>query len=128
MKKTSAADAAAARDKVKTYLAAQPPGVRRALRALRDAIRAAAPDAEEAFAYGIPAFKLDGRPFVYYAGFKGHASLYPMTEAIREAHAKALARYETSKGTVRFPLEKAIPSALVKRLVKARAAEVRAKG
>lgn len=128
MRVDTGAPGAAPTARLKAYFAALPPATRARLTQVRDVVRAVVPDAEETFAYGIPAFTLDGKPLVYYAGWKKHISLYPMTEAIRTAHAAALAGYTMSKGTIRFPLEEPLPVPLVKKLVKARVGEVRAAG
>jgi uncharacterized protein YdhG (YjbR/CyaY superfamily) len=121
----SASDAAGARRQTRKYLAAAPPETRRRLKLIRDLVRRAAPYADEVFSYGIPGFKISGRPFVWYAAFAHHISLYPMTGAIRRAHAKALKGYKMSTGTVQFPLDKPLPIPLIKKLIRARAAEVR---
>ena len=110
---------------VRAYLAALPPDARRAAKQLREAIRAAAPGAAEHFSYGIPGFRLEGRPLMWYAGWKEHVSVYPLTAAMKRDHAKALARHETSKGTLRLSLDEKLPIALVKKLVKTRADEIR---
>ena len=98
---------------VRAYLASQPVAVRKELRKLQAAIRSAAPGAVEWFSYGVPGFRLDGKPLAWYGGWKAHTSLYPITPGMRKANADELDDYETSKGTVRFPLAKPLPVHLV---------------
>ena len=110
---------------IRAYFAAQPPMARAALKQIREVIKSVAPDAVDSFSYRIPGVKLDGKALVWYAGFTHHTSLYPIGEKIRTRYSAELEGYETSKGTVRFPLDRPLPIPLVKRLVKARIDEVR---
>jgi uncharacterized protein YdhG (YjbR/CyaY superfamily) len=116
---------ATAKDDVRAYLGALPPRARRHLGEIRRIIKSVATDATESFSYRIPGFRLDNRVFLYYAAFTAHCSIYPMGAKIRRAHAAALKGYKTSTGTIQFPLDKPLPSSLVKRLVRARMAEVK---
>ena len=110
---------------IRAYLAAQPPATRAVLKKIRESILSVAPGAVEGFSYRIPAVTLDGKALVWYAGFKHHVSIYPIGDAIKRKYAADLDGFETSKGTVRFPLSKELPVGLVKRLVKARVDELR---
>jgi uncharacterized protein YdhG (YjbR/CyaY superfamily) len=107
------------------YLASLPAAQRATLQKLRKAIARAAPRAEEGFSYGLPAFRLNGRPLVCFAATARHCSFYPMSPAVIRAHAEDLKRYETSKGTIR--LVTPLPAALVRTIVKMRIAELEAR-
>jgi uncharacterized protein YdhG (YjbR/CyaY superfamily) len=113
---------------VADYIAKSPRESRKSLRALRALVRAAAPRATEKISYGIPAFVLNGKNLVYIAGWKNHLSLYPVTAAVTQALKKEIARYQTGKGTLQFPLTDPLPKSLIKKIVKVRAGEVVARG
>jgi uncharacterized protein YdhG (YjbR/CyaY superfamily) len=95
---------------------------RAALEKLRKAIHAAAPGAEECIRYQIPGFRLDGKLLVSFGASKSHCSFYPGAHPV-ETHKKELERYDTSKGTIRFPADHPMPVALVRKLVKTRIAQ-----
>ena len=112
---------------VDEYISRQPEGAQPMLRQLRQAIRAALPGAEESISgYNMPTYRVDGRAVAYFGAAKQHCALYGVT---RDGFEEELAPYgDVSKGTLRFPLGQKLPVDLVKRLVKARAAQQVAKG
>jgi uncharacterized protein YdhG (YjbR/CyaY superfamily) len=108
------------------YIAGFPKDVQSILEKIRATIRAAAPKAEESISYRIPAYRM-GKPLVYFAGFKEHVSLYPVTAPIKKKFEKELSPYEMSTGTVRFPLDEPVPYPLIGRIVKFMVQEHQAK-
>lgn len=106
------------------YLAALPPDQRAALEKLRKTIRGIVPSAEECISYGVPAFRNDAGVLIGFAASKKHCSIYPMSGRIIAALKKELAGYETTKGSIHFLPEKPPPVALVRKLIKARMAEL----
>lgn len=111
---------------IDAYIAAFPPDVQHKLQALRAAIHAAAPQAQEAISYQMPTFKLRGN-LVHFAAYKGHIGFYPTSSGIA-AFRQALSAYHTSKGAVRFPLDAPLPFDLVKQIVRFRVEENLSKG
>jgi len=115
----SAAGAAA----VEQYLSAVPEPASSTLAKVRAAIRAAAgPEATETISYGMPAFRYKGM-LVWYAAFKDHCSFFPGNSSLIEEFGEELAGYSTAKGTIRFPVDKPLPAALIRKIVRARMAE-----
>lgn len=126
MKKKSHDRRAAAKSKgvaksVEEYLARVPQPARNTLNRVRAAIRSAAPaEATEVISYGMPAFHYKG-PLVWFAAFSDHCSLFP-TASVIEMFKKELKDFHTTKGTIHFPVDKPLPTALVRKMVKARLA------
>jgi uncharacterized protein YdhG (YjbR/CyaY superfamily) len=122
VKNQSAKEASAAPRNLEEYFAGVPEPARSILQQMRAAIRSAVPpDATESISYKIPAFKYNG-PLLWYAAFSDHCSLFP-TAAVIAAFKKELKGYTTSKGTIHFPLDKPLPTTLLRKLVKARVAQ-----
>lgn len=96
---------------------------RNALEKLRKIIHSAAPGAEEYISYGLAAFKHNGRPLVALGASQTHCALYLMSGTTVKAHEKELAKYDTSKGTIRFQPRKPLPATLVRKLVRSRISE-----
>jgi uncharacterized protein YdhG (YjbR/CyaY superfamily) len=104
------------------YLAGLNADKRAALERLRKVIRAAAPKAEECISYGLPAFRLNGRPLVAFGAAAKHCVFYPMSGSTVVAFKQELKDFDTSKGTIRFQTDKPLRNALVRKLVRARVA------
>jgi uncharacterized protein YdhG (YjbR/CyaY superfamily) len=110
---------------VDDYLAKQPPAARAVLERVRTAIRKSLRRAEETISYQIPAYKMEGKTVIYFAGWKNHYSIYPATRPLVVAFKKDLEPYEVNnKGTIRFPLAERVPVSLIAEIARFRAREV----
>ena len=106
------------------YLATIDVDARRTLESVRASIRKAAPKAEETISYGFPAFRLNGKLLACIRGARAHCSYHPMSGRVVAANRAALRDYETSAGTIRFPIGTPLPARIIRLLVKARIAEM----
>jgi uncharacterized protein YdhG (YjbR/CyaY superfamily) len=104
------------------YLNALPEGARKALQRLRETIKAAAPEAEEAIYYRIPTFKYHG-PLVGFSASKNHCSLHLMSPLLMQANRVELESYDTTTATICFPFNGSLPVPLVTKLVRERMIE-----
>ena len=112
---------------VDAYIQSFPGDVQQVLTAIRHAITDTAPQAIESISYGMPAYKLNGKPLVYFAAFKNHIGFYATPNG-HEAFKKELSAYKQGKGSVQFPSNKKMPLALIKKIVKWKVAENRSAG
>ncbi len=122
MKTTSRGKKRARTETVDDYLAAVPKEARAVLAKLRKTIRAAAPKAAEVISYQIPAYKHHGL-LVGFAALKNHCTFHVMSPTVLRAHVGELKGFDLNKASIRFPADKPLPAALVRKLVKARIAE-----
>jgi len=104
------------------YIADFPEEIQSLLNQVRSTIKQAAPDAEESIGYGMPAYKLHGRPLVYFAAFKNHIGFYATPTGHAE-FAKELSKYKQGKGSVQFPIDQPMPLKLIAQIVEFRVIE-----
>lgn len=113
-----------AKKEIGKWLAALPPERRAWMEKLHATVLAAAPAAVEVFGYGMPGTKYKGKTLAYYGAWKTHYAYYPATDAVIAADKTALKPLVAGRGTFRFPLDRPVPVALVKKMVKARVKEI----
>jgi uncharacterized protein YdhG (YjbR/CyaY superfamily) len=101
---------------VDEYLFHFSPDIQELLRQMRAVILENAPDVTESISYGMPAYKLHGKPLVYFAAFKQHIGFYA-TPTGHRAFKEELSAYKQGKGSVQFPLDHPLPLDLIKRIV-----------
>jgi uncharacterized protein YdhG (YjbR/CyaY superfamily) len=106
------------------YLATLDEPKRTVLEALRESILEILPEAEQCISYGVPAFKVNGKAVAGFAGFKRHLSYVPHSGSVLATLQDDTAAYETSKGSLKFTVDKPLPKRLVKKLVSARMREL----
>jgi uncharacterized protein YdhG (YjbR/CyaY superfamily) len=112
--------------RIDAYLAKLPADQRESLQRLRVQIARLLPQAVETISYGMPAFAIDGRAVIWFAGWKAHCSIYPLTDAFLKAHAEELKGYGRTKGSLHFTPQAPLPEWLVEQLVRDRLADVEA--
>ncbi len=105
------------------YIASFPEEVQTILGEVRRTIREAAPDAVESISYQIPTYKLNGKPLIYFAGWKHHISIYPLPSGDDSFEAE-LDQYRSGKGTAKFPLDQPIPYDLIRKMVELHVARI----
>jgi uncharacterized protein YdhG (YjbR/CyaY superfamily) len=108
---------------VAEYIRAQPAGVRPVLRRVRAIIRKTVPKADEQISYRIPAYKMNGYPVIFFAAWRSHYSLYPISRSLAEALRDDLAEHDVEKATIRFSWVAPVPAALIGRIARFRAKE-----
>ena len=106
-----------------SYIGAFPAEIQSKLQSIRTTIKKAAPEAVETFSYGIPTFKLNNKPLVYFAAFKNHIGFYALPSG-NAAFQKELTGYKTGKGSIQFPLDKPIPLDFITKIVEYRLKEM----
>ncbi len=104
------------------YIALYPKDIQEILEQIRATIKKAAPEAEESIGYGMPAFKTNNKPLVYFAAYKNHIGFYATPNG-HSAFAKELSTYKQGKGSVQFPLNQPMPLSLITKIVEFRVEE-----
>jgi uncharacterized protein YdhG (YjbR/CyaY superfamily) len=109
---------------VEIYISRFPQEVQSRLNTIRTLIKKTVPDSGEKISYGVPTATLNGKYFIYFAGYKNHLSIYPVTAAMEKELPEAMV-YRTGKGTLQFPLDQPLPKELIQKIITVRYKEIK---